>query len=50
MSVFTFDLEKYSLRRVIKFESGIPKAMEIHDNRLILDDIVFDVENFEKIS
>ena len=50
MSVFTFDMEKYSLRRVIKYESGIPKAMEIHNDRLIIDDIVYDVNKFKQIS
>lgn len=50
MSVFTFDMDKYSLRRVIKYESGIPKAMEIHNDRLIIDDIVYDVNQFKQIT
>ena len=50
MTVFTIDLGNYSLRRVFKFENGIPKAMEIHDNRLIIDDLVYDINNFKQIS
>ncbi len=50
MSVFTFDMDKYSLRRVIKYESGIPKAMEIHNDRLIIDDFVYDVNKFKQIT
>ncbi len=43
MSVFNFDFITNNLTRLFKFEK-IPKALEIHENRLIIDDKAFDLE------